>query len=84
MYWEIVFGRKVKARRGTVALETIFDLAFSGPISISSDSHEEVATASFYVEINLVKTSTLENTLLKVWSIESLGIQEKVPLKRSF
>ena len=50
---------------------------------MSSDSHEEVATASFYAEINCVKTSILENKLLKVWSLESLGIQVKIPLKRS-
>ena len=84
LYWEIVCGRKVKVRGGTVALETIFGFVFSGPIDISSDSHEEAVTASFYVEIKCVRTSTLEDILLKFWSLESLGIQEKNTTKEKF
>lgn len=35
MYWEAVSSRFVKIRRGTVALETVFGYAMSGPVHIN-------------------------------------------------
>ena len=76
-----VCGRKVKVRRGMVALET-FGFVLLRPTGIITKGHIELVTTSFCVEINCEKVRTLEDTLHKFWSHESLEFTKcKVPIK---